>query len=121
MIPLPDTSLFDDGPNNVERCGLILVRPDCTAYIIEVPNRSETPNKNFVIMKSDLNSIKVPESHRAVGIIHTHPYRYPRLPSPYDISSLRDGLIGMVYHPSTGSTTWYDRTGVLQHNLRKRR
>lgn len=121
MIPNPDVSVFDHGPNDEERCGVILMRPDCTTYVVEVPNRAEDRKRYFAVVKSDIESIDGIEVHKLIGFIHTHPYRFPRRPSGHDIDSIRDGMIGMVYHPSSGSTVWYDRTGIVQEQLKRRR
>jgi proteasome lid subunit RPN8/RPN11 len=121
MIPNPDLSIFDEGLNNEERCAIVFVRADCTTYIVEVPNRAEDKKRYFAIVKSDIDSIDSNQSDTMIGVVHTHPYRFPRRPSMHDIASIREGLIGMVYHPSSGSIVWYDRKGIVQEQLKRRR
>jgi proteasome lid subunit RPN8/RPN11 len=121
MIPTPDVSIFDNGLNNLERCGVIVQKSDDSTYVVELPNRSNKPKLHFTMLKEDVRVLVLPEGDIIIGVIHTHPYRSVRTASQHDIDSIPKGLVGMVYHPSTGSTTWYDHTGVLQHNLRKRR
>lgn len=120
-LPEPDLSLFDTGTNDVERCGVIVRRTDGSTYVIEVPNRSETPKHHFVVSTKDVKAVIVPEGDVIVGIVHTHPFRAMRIASDHDIDSIPDGLIGMVYHPSTRSVVWYDSTGTIEQRLRKRR
>lgn len=121
MIPNPDLSIFDEGANNEERCGVIIMRPDCTTYVMEVPNRSDDPRRHFIINRSDVEVLDWPSSHKMVGVIHTHPFRGMRAASQHDIDSIPEGLVGMVYHPSSGSIVWYDRSGVILEKLKRRR
>lgn len=121
MIPNPDVSVFDQGPNTEERCGLILKRTDNSFYIMELPNRAVDSKRYYAIVKSDMDSADIPDSDSVVGFIHTHPFRFPRRPSGHDIDAIPDGMIGMVYHPSSGSTVWYDRNGIVQEQLKRRR
>lgn len=121
MIPNPDLSIFDEGLNDKERCGLIIMRSDCTTYVVEVPNRSDDPSRYFTMVKRDVDGIDIHPSERIVGVVHTHPFGFPRKPSPHDLASIREGWIGMVYHPSTGSTVWYDHNGIVQEQLKRRR
>lgn len=119
-LPDPDCSIFDSGPNDVERCGLILERDDGSTYVHEVPNRSYNPRRSFVIWVSDTH--RVPRgSNRIVGIIHTHPYRGVRAASQFDLDSIPKGLVGIVYHPSSGSKVWYRRNEVLHEHMTRRR
>jgi proteasome lid subunit RPN8/RPN11 len=114
----PDLSIFDSKSNEFERCGVIFKRTDKSLYIVELPNHSATPKNHFIISKKDVSKLKVLD--KLVGIVHTHPFRAMRIASQHDIDSIPEGLVGMVYHPSTGSTVWYDRTGVIHEELRKR-
>lgn len=118
-LPDPDLSLFDEGPNDEERCGLIFQRDDGIYWVHEVPNRAERPKRFFRINKSDLQHIDTEDV--CVGVVHTHPFRAMRMASQKDVDSIPDGLVGMVYHPSTKSIVWYDSDGVIEDNLRKRR
>ena len=118
-LPNPDFSLFDDGPNDAERCGLIFQRTDGTYWVHEVPNRHEKPLRAFRIHKSDLEELEIDDLF--IAVVHTHPFRAMRSASQRDIDSIPDGLLGMVYHPSTKSVTWYDSGGVIDYNLRRRR
>lgn len=121
MKPTPDLTVFDDGLNDEERCGVIVHRGDSTHYVIELPNRSDEPHKTYRLAYADMKELVLPEGHSVIGFVHTHPRGVPRLPSPHDIQSLPTGVIGMVYHPSTGSTTWYDRDGIIDTQLKRRR
>lgn len=120
-LPEPDLSLFDTGTNELERCGVIVRREDGSTYVIEVPNRSNTPHHHFIVSTKDVKALTAPPSDVIVGIVHTHPFRAMRIASDHDIDSIPDGLIGMVYHPSTRSIVWYDSTGIIEQRLRKRR
>lgn len=119
MKPL-DVSAFDTGPDTEERCGLILQRNDGSWHVIEMPNRSDTPRDQFIIDTDDADCIPSTQGF-IVGVVHTHPFRTPRYASQFDVDSIPVGWIGLVYHPSTGSKVWYDSTGVLYEDLRKRK
>lgn len=115
-----DMSVFDDGVNDVERCGLILMRGDGSRHIYELPNRHSQPQDHFIIDTEDTDAI--PDDHGViVGVAHTHPRHASRYASQHDVDSIPEGWIGLVYHPSTGSKVWYDSTGVLFEDLRRKR
>ena len=119
-LPEPDTSLFDDGTNRVERCGIIVKNPDGTHWIKELPNRADDPTRDFRIDNADVKAALPPDAD-IVGVIHTHPYRSSMLPSEADIDSIPRGLVGMVYHPSTTSVAWYDNLGTIDYRQRRKR
>lgn len=121
MIPTPDLSIFDEGSNDVERCGVIVRRPDGSSYVVELPNRSDNPKSHFVASKTDARNLILPKEDLIIGVVHTHPFRAVRTASQHDIDSIPEGLIGMVYHPSSGSTVWYSRTGIVHEQLKRRR
>ena len=113
--PLPDLSIFDDGLNSEERCGVIVKTKD-TYKIIEVPNRHPEPNKHFIIHNSDVKDAA--KDLEVIGIVHTHPKKQHKTPSYSDINSIPDNLIGIVYHPSSKTIHWYNKTGVLESEIR---
>lgn len=115
----PDLSVFDVGPNDVERCGVILKRLDGSVYVSELPNRSNAPKYHFTLSKTDVADLETNDV--VIGVVHTHPFRSMRIASQHDIDSIREGLIGMVYHPSSGSIVWYDHTGTVKEQLKRRR
>lgn len=115
MLQTPDLSAFD-GDSHFERCGVIVLRPDETTYVIEVPNRSDTPTDTFAIDVADVRAIRNPDpTHRLVGFMHTHPGHDAPHPSQTDIESIPDGFFGLVYHPVSGSIIWYTRNGVIDN------
>ena len=116
--PLPDLSIFDDGLNSEERCGVIYKQKDIYS-IIEVPNRHEEPSKHFMIHTSDVKEAMADVDGEVIGIIHTHPKKQHKTPSYSDIVSIPDDLIGIVYHPSSKTIHWYNKTGVLESEIRK--
>lgn len=120
-LPDPDLTLFDNRPNNVEWCGVIVRRPDESTYIIEMPNRAPDQTRHFIIATKDVKKLVAPDGDLIIGVVHTHPFRSIKVPSQHDIDSIPEGLIGMVYHPSTSSVVWYDSTGIIEQRLRKRR
>jgi len=120
-LPDPDLSLFDNRPNDVEWCGVIVQRVDNSNYVVEVPNRAEDQTRHFLISTKDVKELSIGDGELVVGIVHTHPFRSIKTPSDHDIDSIPDGLVGMVYHPSTRSVVWYDSNGTIQQRLRKRR
>ena len=115
MFQTPDLSAFD-GDSHFERCGVIVLRPDETTYVIEVPNRSSTPADTFAIDAADIRAIpNTVSTHRLIGFMHTHPdYDSPH-PSQADIKSMPEGFFGLVYHPVSGSIVWYTRDGVINN------
>lgn len=121
MNPLPDLSMFDEGDNTEERCGVIVRDPSGKHWVVEVPNRADDKARRFKVLKSDVSNVSLEQGQEVIGVIHTHPFRSMRVPSDHDIDSIPHGLLGMVYHPSTGSIFWYDRNGILEHRLKRRR
>lgn len=119
-LPHPDTSLFDTGTNKYERCGVIVLEDDGTHSIVELPNRSPVKTKHFVVWNMDIHKL-VPPDAEIVGVIHTHPFRSSPLPSSDDVAAIPGELIGMVYHPSTTSVSWYDRNGIIEHHQRTKK
>ena len=112
---MPDLSIFD-GDSHYERCGIIVLRPDETTYVIEVPNRYETPADTFAIDVADIRAIPMQDqTHRLMGFVHTHPSHDAPHPSQADIESIPDGYVGLVYHPVSGSIIWYTRNGVIDN------
>lgn len=117
MYPI-DVSVFDTGPNNVERCGLIL-QSNRVMHVHELPNRHPHPRDGFIIDTKDADLIPSAEGE-VVGVVHTHPHQTNRFASQHDVDSIPDGWVGLVYHPHTGSKVWYDRTGIIYEDLRRR-
>ena len=118
MFPL-DVSVFDDGPDDVERCGLILQGPDRTWHVHELPNRHPDPHNHFAIDTDDADPIPASEGF-IVGAVHTHPRDAEPFASQHDVDSIPEGWIGLVYHPATGSKVWYDSTGVQHEDFRRK-
>ncbi len=116
--PLPDLSIFDDGLNTEERCGVIVKSSDGYS-VIEVPNRHAEPDKHFVIQTGDVKEATSNVDGEVIGIVHTHPKKQHKNPSYSDVTSIPDDLIGIVYHPSSKTIHWYNKTGVLESEIRK--
>lgn len=115
MFPTPDLSDFDTD-HDMERCGVIFECLDGTWVIVEVPNRASDPWNDFQIDNADVHQIPLsPEEYRIVGIMHTHPNTTQKQPTPTDLAGVPDGMIGMVYHPSSGSIIWYTRAGTIDN------
>ncbi len=108
MRPI-DFSVFDGGVDGPERCGVIFEDDSDTYYVVEVPNRSTDPHDNFVILENDVPDLP----HPVVGVVHTHPSFDSPFPSKNDFAQIPQGLIGIVYQPSTQSVVWYTRDGTV--------
>lgn len=119
-LPAVDVSAFDFGPNVHERCGVIIDNGADGYELVELPNRSDLTTHHFIIWNADIKAA-LPEMTQIVGVVHTHPFRSSSLPSTDDIDSIPSGLIGMVYHPSTTSITWYDENGIIKHIKKRKR
>jgi len=115
-----DLSDFD-GETTDERCGII-VRLDEDYFAIEVPNEAANPRRDFRISDSRTMEILAHEGldrSSIVGVVHTHQRGFSRWPSYNDVKGLPLNLVGCVYHPSTGSRVWYDRSGFLQEDIKR--
>lgn len=104
----------------MERCGVIFERSDGQWFIVEVPNRARDPWNDFQINIPDVREIQLaPDEYRIVGVAHTHPNTTRKEPTPSDIEGIPKGLVGLVYHPASGSIIWYTCAGILDEQLKK--
>lgn len=126
-IPNLDFSKFDDpSKQDEEQCGVILrsIGPGRTRYdIVRVPNSHPDPAEHFGIKKRHIEEALWGSTalYEAWAIVHTHRAHHHRRPSPHDIASHPPGLLGVVYHPESGSAVWYSHKGVLKNGFRQTR
>ena len=124
-IPDLDFSKFDDpSKQDAEQCGIILESdgPARKRYdIVRVPNAHPDPKNHFAIRKRHVYEMKVFSGYHVFGFVHTHLAHHPRRPSKHDIESQPPGMLGVVYHPESGSAIWYTHRGVLKNGYRQTR
>lgn len=118
-LPYPDLSDFDGGDDLIERCGLLLSDNKGLITAVSVPNRHKDTRNHFQINNDDVNNIVNATRKAVIGILHTHPQHTTAKPTQSDIYEIPVGFIGMVYHPSSKTITWYDSIRILKSTIRK--
>jgi proteasome lid subunit RPN8/RPN11 len=105
-----------------EQCGMFIghvvtdhARPPKRFRVIELPNRSATPHKSYVISQDDVDMalarLYATESS-VIGFWHTHPAPFLPAPSEDDWDGIRQGSPAWwhaVVSPVHGIITWYDQ------------
>lgn len=102
-----DLSVFDDGDDEAERCGVVFEDDNKRFYVVEVPNRAGNTHDDFVIWESDVPDLP----HPVVGVVHTHPSYDSPFPSHNDFVHIPPSIVGIVYQPATKSVVWYTNGG----------
>lgn len=114
-------TFLNDRGNDVELCGMFLgqidtvhTTPPRQLKLVELPNRAPDPRETYAVHADDVvTALRV---HGAcyddvVGFWHTHPHPSDPGPSQEDWDSIMLGAKHWwhaVWHPETGTTTWYD-------------
>lgn len=111
MIPEKDLATFR--ATNREQCGVIVVSGNQIVRVEHVRNVAES-NEDYAILMGDLRKVEssLTDAERILGFLHTHLAHHDPSPSDrdYEGSKIFPTYTNCVYHPSTGSLSWY---GIL--------
>lgn len=104
-----DFSAIFVGKQSRERCGVI----DASGELVEWPNQHPEPRYNFTLPIAWLRTALDDPTVGVWAIWHTHPRFADRLPTPTDLQSIPEGLLGVVMHVGTKVLTLYVRGHVV--------
>jgi len=108
-----------DGESKEERCGIIVRSKEGAYEAREVLNMADNPRIHFRMLQRDVDVAQ--RTDELVGFVHTHPHGVGRGLSYADVSQLPDGLVGLVYHPVSGSRIIYNNRGPIFSDIKKNR
>lgn len=113
MWVIPEKDLATFRATDREQCGVIVVSGKQISRVVHVRNVAEG-NDDYAILMVDLLEVEasLTDAERVLGFLHTHLSRHDPSPSDRDFegSTLFPTYTNCVYHPSTGSLSWY---GIL--------
>lgn len=122
------------GDDDTEHCGLLIGTPDLlhesvpeVGEVVELLNRAEDFENSYVIYRGDVIdalALRGLTDSDVVGFWHSHPS--PSLPGPSqdDLDSVALGARHWwhaIWHPQSGTVTWYDYYNNIvteNHNAR---
>ena len=110
MWQIPEKDLTTFRATNREQCGVVVAKGNQIVRVERVRNVAAS-NDDYAITMEDLHRVEasLTDAERVLGFFHTHLAHHDPGPSDRDFegSEIFPEFTNFVYHPATGSLSWY--------------